>query len=53
MHFGKTREQSFHDAGWTFGALADRLEKLCPTDPGTDTWTKPDAYLTDIEAVEA
>jgi hypothetical protein len=34
-----------------FGALADRLEALLPAEPLSDTWTKADAYLTDIEAV--
>jgi hypothetical protein len=32
----------------TFGALANRLGELCPV---SDTWTTPDAYLTDIEDV--
>jgi hypothetical protein len=35
----------------TFGALAKRLEALIPA--SSDTWTKLDAYLTDIEQVDA
>jgi hypothetical protein len=36
---------------WTFGALVDRLEALIPA--VSPTWTKADAYLTDIEQVSA
>lgn len=34
---------------FTFGALVKRLEALCPS----DTWTKVESYLTDIEQVGA
>lgn len=37
----------------TFGALVRRLEDLVPAEPISDTWTKADAYLTDIEQVSA
>lgn len=37
-----------HD--WSFGALAKRLEALCPETPN---YAKIDAYLADLEAVEA
>lgn len=37
----------------TFGALASRLEALLPAEPISTTWTKADAYLTDIERVSA
>jgi hypothetical protein len=37
------------DADLTFGKLAERLEALLVS----DTWTKADAYATDIESVEA
>jgi hypothetical protein len=33
---------------WTFGALVERLELLLPAKPVSDTWTRPDAYLTDM-----
>jgi hypothetical protein len=39
--------------GRTFGYLVKRLEKLIPAEPISDTWTKADAYLTDIDAVSA
>jgi hypothetical protein len=41
------------DGERTFGAFVERLERLLPAEPIGDTWTKPDAYLTDIEQVEA
>jgi hypothetical protein len=37
------------DEQWAFGELVERLEALLP--PVSDTWAKPDAYLTDIEDV--
>jgi hypothetical protein len=39
--------------GKTFGELVARLETLLPAEPVSDTWTRADAYLTDIEAVTA
>jgi hypothetical protein len=39
-----------------FGALAERIEAFypnLPAKPVSDTWTRADAYLTDIEAVDA
>ena len=39
---------------WVFGKLVARLEALCPDTPVTsENWAAIDAYLTDIEAVEA
>jgi hypothetical protein len=36
----------------TFGGLVQRLEKLCPETPVTQSeWSRLDAYLTDIEQV--
>jgi hypothetical protein len=35
----------------TFGALAGRLAALLPAEPLSGTWTKADAYMTDIEDV--
>jgi hypothetical protein len=38
----------------TFGDLVEQLEKLCPETPVTPSnWAAIDAYLTDIEQVEA
>jgi hypothetical protein len=39
--------------GGTFGGLVSRLEAHVPAEPISDTWTKADAYLTDIDAVSA
>jgi hypothetical protein len=37
---------------WTFGALAARLEALCPETPvNASNWQAIDAYLNDIEDV--
>ena len=39
---------------WTFGAFVKRLEALAPETVVTRSdWTRLDAYLTDIEQVEA
>lgn len=41
-------------SGRTFGGLVRELEKLCPEAPVTKAdWLRIDAYLTDIEQVEA
>lgn len=37
----------------TYGELADLLEAILPAEPISDTWTKADAYLTDVEAVQS
>ena len=40
--------------GHTYGELVERLEALCPADPvAPSDWARIDAYLTDIETVEA
>lgn len=36
---------------YTFGGLVARLEALLPAEPLSDTWTRADAYLNDIEDV--
>jgi hypothetical protein len=36
-----------------FGDLVLRLEISCPEPPISETWTKPNAYLADIETVSA
>lgn len=39
---------------WTFGALVERLEALCPeTIIPPSEWTRLDAYMTDIELASA
>jgi hypothetical protein len=39
---------------WTFGALVERLGRLCPETIVTPSqWARLDAYLTDIEQVPA
>ena len=48
IHQGKRPQQSFSDAGWTFGALAQRLEALLPAEPVTN-WAIAETYLADIE----
>jgi hypothetical protein len=37
----------------TFGELAQRVAPLLPAEPVSDTWTKPDAYLAEIESLDA
>jgi hypothetical protein len=39
------------EESWTFGQLVERLEALLPA--VSDTWTKSDSYLSDIERVTA
>ena len=34
---------------WTFGQLVTRLEALLPAPVISDTWTRPDAYLSDLD----
>jgi hypothetical protein len=42
------------EALWTFGQLVARLEALCPETIVTPSeWTRLDAYLADIEQVDA
>lgn len=40
------------DGGRRFGEFAERIEALLPAEPLTDTWTKANAYLTDIKALD-